>query len=87
MSIISFDESTKVVSRPRPPGPITRAQFFRRRNAYMLTLLEVGMLDPDTGRYRPMAVREIAELFNVSPRTVQEGLVEARRLREAIDNG
>lgn len=86
MSIISFDESVKVVSRPRPPGPITRAQRARRREAAWLSCLEGGMPD-DTGRYRPMTVREIASLFNVSPRTVQQGIVEARRLREAIGNG
>lgn len=83
MSIVSFNEATKIVSRPRRER-ITPAQFTRRRNAHMLAFLEGHGPDPETGRYRAYTVREIAELFGVSPRAVQLGIAGAREVRERV---
>lgn len=73
------------VHRPLPrtdrarPNP---AQALRRRNAYWLFISEVGLLDPASGRVRPLSAREIADLCNCSTRSVQQGLAAARELRE-----
>lgn len=49
-----------------------------------LSLHEIGLATVADGRSRPWTVGQIAGVFKVSPRTVQLGLADARRIRRGV---
>lgn len=51
------------------------------RHMLWLQAVEKGLPDPASGRIRPYTTAELAELWGVSQRTVQYGVIAARELQ------
>lgn len=60
---------------------LTGEQLRMRRNAVWLNALAVGLYDPVSETLRPVNIRDLAAIFNVTERTIRNGLADARALR------